>query len=132
MFQAYGIIDTVMEHLAVTSGLDPVEFRSANIQSQHPLPEMITRLKQDAGYDERLVEIATFNLENKWKKRGLGFTPLCYQHDVIGGGLATYSVQVCLYCQQQCVHCWQNGPFKESFRPKRPVAAIGVGIFMIL
>ena len=46
MLQAYGIVDTVMEHLAVTSGLDPVDFRSANIQSQHPLPDMIAKLKQ--------------------------------------------------------------------------------------
>ena len=84
-----------MEHLAVTSGLDPVDFRAANIQSQHPLPEMIIKLKEDASYNDRLVEIATFNSQNKWKKRGLGFTPLCYQHDVIGGGLMTYSVQVC-------------------------------------
>ena len=47
LFQAYAIMDTVMEHLAVTSGLDPVDFRSANMNSaQHPLPEMITKLKQ--------------------------------------------------------------------------------------
>ena len=46
-FQAYGIVDTVMEHLAVTSGLDPVDFRTANIQSQHPLPDMIAKLKQE-------------------------------------------------------------------------------------
>ena len=94
MLQAYAIVDTVMEHLAVTSGLDPVDFRTTNIQSQHPLPDMIAALKQKAGYDDRLVEIATYNSQNMWKKRGIGFTPLCYQHDVNGGGLLTYSVQV--------------------------------------
>ena len=94
MFQAYAIMDTVMEHLAVTSGLDPVDFRTANIQSQHPLPDMIAKLKQDAGYDDRLAEIATFNSQNKWKKRGIGFTPLCYEHTVAGGGFLTFSVQV--------------------------------------
>ena len=79
----------------MTSGLDPVDFRIANMQSQHPLPDMIAALKQQAGYDDRLVEIAAYNSQNKWKKRGLGFTPLCYEHTVGGGGITTYSVQVC-------------------------------------
>ena len=92
--QAFGIVDTVMEHLAVTSGLDPLDFRTANIQPQHPLPELIARLRQDAGYDDRMSEIASHNSQNKWKKRGLGFTPICYEHGV---GKYLYSVQVAIH-----------------------------------
>ena len=48
--QAYGVVETVMEHLAVTSGQDPVDFRAANIKPEHPLPQLITQLKQQGGY----------------------------------------------------------------------------------
>ena len=64
--QAFGVVETVMEHLAVTSGLDPVDFRAANIKPEHPLPQLIAQLKEQASYDDRLVEIASYNSQNRW------------------------------------------------------------------
>jgi hypothetical protein len=50
-----------MEHLAVTNGVDPIQFRLDNLQPQHPLPDLVQQLKEEAGYDDRVAEIAAFN-----------------------------------------------------------------------
>ena len=93
--QAFGVVETVMEHLAVTAGLDPLDFRAANIKPEHPdLPQLIAQLRQQAGYDDRLAEVASYNAQNRWKKRGLGFTPIAYEHGV---GKYLYSVQVAVH-----------------------------------
>ena len=104
--QAYGVVETIMEHLAVTSGQDPVDFRASNIKSQHPLPELITQLKEQAGYDDRRIEIETYNSQNKWKKRGLGFTPIAYEHGV---GKYLYSVQVAIYERDATINVTHGG-----------------------
>ncbi len=79
--QVHAIIDTVMEHLAVTQGMDPMQFRMNNLGTDHSaLNGIVETLKTSAGYDDRLASVAAFNAANKWKKRGLGFTPLNYEH----------------------------------------------------
>ena len=54
-----------MEHLAHQLGMDPLEFRMINMvgegKKNHPLQEIIKKLRDSSEYDKRKTDIDTFN-----------------------------------------------------------------------
>ncbi len=84
-------IERVMDHIAATLGLDPLEVRRANFYRdgnitqttpyQQPVTDCIIqaltdRVTANAGYDERRKDIASWNAQNPILKRGLALTPV--------------------------------------------------------
>jgi len=55
-----------MEHLATALGMDPLEFRVRNMigtspDIPNPLPEIIPQLRVSSEYDQRKIDVETFN-----------------------------------------------------------------------
>ena len=100
-FKGHAMMETIIEHLAFELGMDPLELRMANMVVQvpianeiNPLPEVIETLKRTSNYETRKQEVATFNQQNRWKKRGLSLVPMLYHQQHPG---ATFSCQIAIY-----------------------------------
>lgn len=83
-------IEQIMDHIARTLRLDPLEVRKRNYYGKscrnvthyhqqvedNLLEEMTTELETSACYAQRREEIAAFNRHSPWLKRGLALTPV--------------------------------------------------------
>lgn len=94
--QGVAIIENVMDHLATTLGMDPLEFRMLNMieTSQgepNPLPDsIIPLLMTSSDYETRKRQVEEFNANNFWKKRGICLQPLLYPFALNLPGCAYY------------------------------------------
>ena len=62
--QGHAAIEVVMEHLADTLGLDPLEFRMINMMGQnkqHPIQEIVKNLRDSSKFDDRNAAAEKFN-----------------------------------------------------------------------
>jgi xanthine dehydrogenase large subunit len=80
------VVDDIARHL----GIDPLLVRQRNFYGtternvtpyhmtveDNIIPELVAELAASARYAERRAEIAAFNAENPWIKRGLALTPI--------------------------------------------------------
>jgi xanthine dehydrogenase large subunit len=80
------VIDDIARHL----GLDPLTVRQRNFYGtternvtpyhmtveDNIVPELVSELAATADYTKRRAEIAAFNVENPWVKRGLALVPI--------------------------------------------------------
>ncbi|XP_075210160.1 xanthine dehydrogenase-like [Lycorma delicatula] len=73
-------IENIMEHIAKVVNKDPVSVKLANInpEKNQPIPSMIEDLKQSSDYEKRLLDVKSFNQNNRWKKRGICLLPMNY------------------------------------------------------
>jgi xanthine dehydrogenase large subunit len=83
-------IERVMDAIAHERGLDPLDVRKANfyrpgadktpfgqlVEDTQTLPAMIEELELSSDYRARRRQIAAFNAENRYIKRGLALTPV--------------------------------------------------------
>ncbi len=82
-------IERVMDAVAAHLGLDPLAVRIANLYgpgrdvtpygmtvADNIAPALIDRLRTDARYDERAVEVAAFNASHTILKKGIALTPV--------------------------------------------------------
>jgi xanthine dehydrogenase large subunit len=83
-------IEYVIDEIARDLGLDPLTVRQRNfygtddrnvtpyhmVVEDNIIPELVAELAQSADYFARREEIAAFNGENVWIKRGIALTPL--------------------------------------------------------
>lgn len=83
-------IERVMDHIAHTLGLDPLEVRQANLYGDAPrnitpyhmtvedniAPELIAKLAETSDYVNRRAEIAKHNADSPILKRGIALTPV--------------------------------------------------------
>lgn len=88
--QAMMVIERILDDIARTLGLDPLDVRRANLYGLHGrnvtpygqtvednlLPEIVARLETDSRYRERRARIAQWNAEHEVIKRGLALTPV--------------------------------------------------------
>lgn len=67
--------ELVMEQVAYEMNLDPLNVRLANLDEQYSsdLKEMVDNIIIKSDYMKRREIVNKFNLENRWKKRGLRF-----------------------------------------------------------
>ncbi|BES97396.1 Molybdopterin-Hypothetical protein domain of aldehyde dehydrogenase [Nesidiocoris tenuis] len=85
--EAIALIETIMDHIACVIGQDPVHVRLANLDkvNSQPIPGMINETAESANYQQRLEDVAKFNKENRWKKRGISLVPMNYPFGFWGG-----------------------------------------------
>jgi xanthine dehydrogenase large subunit len=82
-------IERVMDAVAMTLGLDPLDVRVANYYGENHdttpygmtvedfiAPELIEELRQSCNYDKRRAAVAAFNDESPYLKRGMALTPV--------------------------------------------------------
>lgn len=73
--------ELLVEQISYELSVDPVELRLANLDPKHnDLREMYQTLKTTSGYVTRKTAVNQFNAENRWKKRGLRFVFLRWEH----------------------------------------------------
>eukprot|EP00475_Leptophrys_vorax_P030213 TRINITY_DN4510_c0_g1_i3.p1 TRINITY_DN4510_c0_g1~~TRINITY_DN4510_c0_g1_i3.p1 ORF type:complete len:720 (-),score=209.85 TRINITY_DN4510_c0_g1_i3:77-2236(-) len=84
------IIESVIERVASSLGVSADVVRARNYYKQgqvtpygQPLPyftldKVLANLYQQSGYQVKLREVASFNQQNKWRKRGLHIVPHKY------------------------------------------------------
>lgn len=69
----------IMERISHATNKDHVEVRLTNLAPKHDaVREMISSFKMDSTFDDRKTEIAKFNQENAWRKRGLRLSIMSY------------------------------------------------------
>ena len=83
--QGVAATEYALEHLAMTLGLDPLELRMANLVSDGdatnenvvigpvPILDMVQTLKARCDYDQRVLDIQTFNQVRTEKNRHQGW-----------------------------------------------------------
>ncbi|CAK1542967.1 unnamed protein product [Leptosia nina] len=92
--EGVAMTENIMEKIAYETGIDPIEIRIANLNDQtNPIKEMITQLKADADYDNRLEKSKEFNIKNRWRKRAIKMALM--QYDVFFFG--NYNSIVSIY-----------------------------------
>ena len=83
-------IEQVVDEIARTLGLDPLTVRQRNfygtaernvtpyhaVIEDNVIPDLVNVLAEKSGYADRRQEVAAFNAENPWIKRGLALTPV--------------------------------------------------------
>ncbi|CAH2233055.1 jg18402 [Pararge aegeria aegeria] len=116
--------ELILERISYELNLDTFDVRLANLDTTNhsDLQEMAETMKNNSQYTERKAAVEKFNLDNRWKKRGLKasflrWTPIGYTHlDVnmsvysddgsvaiahagveMGQGINTRAAQVCAY-----------------------------------
>nr|BAR64771.1 aldehyde oxidase [Ostrinia furnacalis] len=91
--EATAIVEHLMERIAHVTKKDPIEVRIKNITPEHiSIKDMIDTLKNDSNYNERKAQIATFNAENAWKKRGIKLCIMSFPIDYSWNFPVTVSV----------------------------------------
>lgn len=82
-------IESVLQKIAFTLGLDPYDVRMKNmyrkgdiapygeeiLHGEH-VEEIFTKLRKDSSWEERMRKSQIFNASNKYVKKGLGITPV--------------------------------------------------------
>ncbi|XP_026741864.1 xanthine dehydrogenase-like [Trichoplusia ni] len=75
------VVELIMEQISYELSIDPVQIRLKNLDPKHSdLIEMYQTLKTNSDYETRRLTVNRFNMENRWKKRGLRFVFLRWEH----------------------------------------------------
>ncbi|XP_052896949.1 xanthine dehydrogenase/oxidase-like [Anopheles moucheti] len=82
MTEGIAMAETIMEHIAWVTGVDPMKVRLRNMHSGSKFHILMPQFRQDVQYDQRKEAIDDFNAKNRWRKRGIAMTtmqfPLTY------------------------------------------------------
>ncbi|RZC34943.1 indole-3-acetaldehyde oxidase-like, partial [Asbolus verrucosus] len=93
--EGLGMIEAIMEHVAMFLGMDGTEFRLKNLDKERHelLVKFISDLNKWAEIDIRKQEIYKFNKDNKWKKKGISVVPMMFPFQLFGN----YGVIISIY-----------------------------------
>ncbi|WP_417624371.1 xanthine dehydrogenase molybdopterin binding subunit [Paremcibacter congregatus] len=83
-------IERILDQVAHDCGLDPLKVRKANLYGEgtglttpygmtvedNIAPQLIEKLEKTSDYQARLKQVAVFNTQNKYVKKGLALTPV--------------------------------------------------------
>ena len=84
------VIEDALSRAAESLGIDHAEIRRINLYGdgqkaithygqvieENRLSQITEQLFESAAYEERLSEIANFNAQSPWVKRGIGYQPV--------------------------------------------------------
>ncbi|XP_030746546.1 xanthine dehydrogenase-like [Sitophilus oryzae] len=88
-------IETIMDHIALTLNLDPLDVRKQNLdRTNNPIMvEILTEMETTDDIANRKKAIAAYNEANRWKKKALSVVPMKYILEVLG----TFTTLVSIY-----------------------------------
>lgn len=78
------MIENIMEHIAKVTGRSQYAVRLKNISIFHPMYKMLSDFVITSEFDNRKAAIDSYNLVNRWRKRGIAIVPLNYGLVFIG------------------------------------------------
>uniref|UniRef100_A0A240PL19 FAD-binding PCMH-type domain-containing protein n=1 Tax=Anopheles epiroticus TaxID=199890 RepID=A0A240PL19_9DIPT len=90
--EGIAMVETIMEHVAHATGLEPLDVRMANMPKDLKMYELLPQFRADVEYDARKKEIEQFNRENRWRKRGIAIVPMRYPLGYFGSIHALVSI----------------------------------------
>jgi xanthine dehydrogenase molybdopterin-binding subunit B len=119
LLQACMVMEHVVQHLATKHGMEPTEMRLKNLIDKNSetllgapmgdvcLPEIVEKLMAKSDFAARKEAVNQFNAENKWKKRGIEFTPAHYglTHSFAAGTMCTINV----HSPDGSITVWHSG-----------------------
>lgn len=85
--------ENIMEHIAFVLKKDAMEVRMANMDPQQPLYNIYKEFVQTVDYGGRKQQVEEFNVNNRWKKRGIATMPMKYHFFYFG----TFSIFLSIY-----------------------------------
>eukprot|EP01052_Picozoa_sp_SAG31_P055828 SAG31_NODE_15639_length_745_cov_1.095975_1_plen_153_part_10 len=108
LIQALACTENIMEQIAGAVGCSVEEIRKKNMMTadacdtavkdvaiaHYNLPKIWQNLEESSKFAERKAEVDQFNVDNKWKKRGLAMLPMRYGlgHGHVSGSIVTINV----------------------------------------
>lgn len=78
------MIENIMEHIAKVTGKSQYSVRLKNISTSHPMYKMLSDFVISVEFDKRKALIDSYNLVNRWRKRGIAIVPLNYSLVFLG------------------------------------------------
>uniref|UniRef100_A0A182QBX0 Indole-3-acetaldehyde oxidase n=1 Tax=Anopheles farauti TaxID=69004 RepID=A0A182QBX0_9DIPT len=90
--ESIGTIETIMEHIAFTTGLDPQTVRLANMEPGNSMATLLPAFHEQVDYQKRKDAVDRFNETNRWKKRGIAVVPIGHPINYLGGMNAWVSI----------------------------------------
>ncbi|XP_058066835.1 uncharacterized protein LOC131216376 [Anopheles bellator] len=90
--EAIALIETVMEHIAFDSGLDPLAVRLANMDPASNMATLLRNFVRDVDFNTRKAAVERHNETNRWKKRGIAIVPMGHPLSFLGGMNAWVSI----------------------------------------
>ncbi|KYN35640.1 Xanthine dehydrogenase, partial [Trachymyrmex septentrionalis] len=78
--EGVAMIENIMDYITKVTDQDPIEVRLANMNNvdRSVLETMIRDLSKQANYHENKKSINDFNIQNRWKKKGIAIVPMKY------------------------------------------------------
>ncbi|XP_058830906.1 uncharacterized protein LOC131689673 [Topomyia yanbarensis] len=90
--EGVAMIENIMEHVAFATGLDPLKVRMANMPEDMKMLELMPQFRMDVEFDARKKKVDQFNVENRWRKRGIAIVPMRYPQGYFGSLHAIVSI----------------------------------------
>uniref|UniRef100_A0A240PPU5 FAD-binding PCMH-type domain-containing protein n=1 Tax=Anopheles epiroticus TaxID=199890 RepID=A0A240PPU5_9DIPT len=90
--EGISMVETIMEHIAWVTGVDPMQVRMANMRAGSKLLTLMPRFRKDIEFDRRRKAVDDFNAKNRWRKRGIAMIPMQYPLVHVGALHAQVSV----------------------------------------
>ncbi|XP_054283338.1 xanthine dehydrogenase-like [Macrosteles quadrilineatus] len=89
---ATGLVEHIMEHIAMTVKRDPMSVRLSNAEVGSPISGYVAEVKTRADYNTRLAACRAYNASNQWKKRGISIVPMKFLNQIKGRYHALVSI----------------------------------------
>ncbi|XP_016926106.4 uncharacterized protein [Drosophila suzukii] len=76
--EGIAMTETALEHIAFTLQLDPADVRLVNLQQGNKMVQLLPKFLTSTEYRKRREQINVFNMQNRWRKRGLGLALMSF------------------------------------------------------
>ncbi|XP_039280868.1 xanthine dehydrogenase/oxidase isoform X1 [Nilaparvata lugens] len=91
--ESLATVEHIMEHISRKINKDVHHVRLKNIkEANNEGIQMIMNMRQSSDYDMRKEAVDKFNMENRWKKKGIAIMPTCYPMTYYGVYHAAVSI----------------------------------------
>ncbi|XP_053666571.1 uncharacterized protein LOC128715686 [Anopheles marshallii] len=103
--EGMAMVETVMEHIAWVTGVDPMQVRLSNMPAASPFQKLMPQFRREVDYDKRKKSIDDFNAKNRWRKRGIAMTTMQFPLVYFGA----INAQVSIYAKDGTVSISHGG-----------------------
>ncbi|XP_050301532.1 xanthine dehydrogenase/oxidase-like [Anthonomus grandis grandis] len=90
-------IESIMDHIAYTLNMDPLDVRIANLDTKKysKVSQFINEMKTKDNLMQRIEDVKKYNAANRWKKKGIGLAAMKWRFSLLG----SYTTLVSIYFQ---------------------------------
>ncbi|KAL5273168.1 hypothetical protein ACFFRR_000120 [Megaselia abdita] len=90
--EGVAMMENIIDQIAVETGQDAVDVRMVNIASDNKMKELLPKFLKTSDYKKREADIKTFNVANRWRKKGISVSVM--EFPIFYFGLYTATVAV--------------------------------------